>query len=82
MPTVEEIRKAGCKAFLYADGAGFHMQVYRCVAEPRITVHCRQPRGKARARGVPPTKKFVVDDEREFDTLEEAVAALSDGAAT
>ncbi len=72
--SLQEIYAAGATFTMhinYGDGYGY---VYRCVAEPRCTMHIEGPKNRKSKRKK--SQVFKIDDGREFLTLEEAHVAL------
>lgn len=72
---LEEIQAAGATLSMhlnFGDGYGY---VYRCVAEPRLTVHIQGPKGRKSKRQRSRVYR-VQGIEDDFLTLEEAIAAV------
>lgn len=74
MITLEELRRSHFRPTLFVDGAsGSFSQIHRCVEHPRLV--------KVVSRGRPdqPIKTMWFVDDREAETLEQAVELMNGG---
>lgn len=75
MSRLEDIQKGGATLVMHLNYGNGYGYVYRCIAEPRITLGYGGPKG--RKSKFERYRRFLVEGiEDEFSTLEEAVEAV------